>query len=317
MAKINREDIHIISRHSNWSADGVARELKEKVYNDIQSWQQFLRLFFVSLGIGFTASGVVFFFAYNWADLHKFAKLGIAEGLVLAAIAIVLFSRLSQHLKNIILTGASVLVGVLFAVFGQIYQTGANAYDFFLGWTLFISLWALVSNFPALWLLLLILINTTFILYAQQLAHGWSEVFVLSLLFTFNTTILTLLIWLSRGREVVKVPTWFTHTIALAAITFSTMGIAMGIFDDFQRAHTALIFIAAIFYGLGIKYGLKWKSGFYLSLIPFSTIIIISAFLVRVSDGAGMLLIVSVFVVGSVTLVIRYLIGIQKRWING
>ena len=168
MINIQREDIHIISRHSNLTEHEVEKSLHEHAYSDKKMWQKFLQLFILSLGIGFTVSGIIFFFAYNWADLHKFVKIGIVEGLLIATILVMLITKTTDNIKNIILTGASVLVGVLFAVFGQIYQTGANAYDFFLGWTIFITLWVLISNFASLWLVYRVLINSTFVFYSQQ-----------------------------------------------------------------------------------------------------------------------------------------------------
>jgi uncharacterized membrane protein len=140
------------------------RILKEQVYNDKDAWSKFLRLFLISLGVGFTTAGIIFFFAYNWADLHKFIKIGLVEGVVIATALAAVYSRIPSDIRNILLTGASILVGVLYAVFGQIYQTGANAYDLFLGWTLFITLWVLISNFAPLWLVFIILINTTVLL---------------------------------------------------------------------------------------------------------------------------------------------------------
>jgi uncharacterized membrane protein len=160
MPSPDREDIHIISRNSNWSAPGVHKALKEQVFNNQSAWQQFLKLLFISLGIGFTTAGIVFFFAYNWDNLHKFVKIGLIEGLVVAIMLIIVFSRLSTLVKNILLTGASVLIGVLMAVFGQVYQTGANAYDLFLSWTLAISIWVVIVNFPPLPLVYVLLIWT-------------------------------------------------------------------------------------------------------------------------------------------------------------
>ncbi|MDR3340346.1 MAG: DUF2157 domain-containing protein [Candidatus Symbiothrix sp.] len=316
MKSIQQEDIHIISRHSNQTEQGINKALKEIIYNDRDAWQKFLRLFFISLGIGFTVSGIVFFFAYNWADLHKFFKIGLAEGLIIVTTSLVLLPKINTNIRKIILTGAGVLVGVLFAVFGQIYQTGANAYDFFLVWTVFITLWVLVSNFAPLWLFYLILINTTLILYSQQVANDWSEVFVFTLLFILNTVVLIVAILLSKHKQLVNVPNWFLNTVALASISYATIGIIIGIFFKYQFAFPVLIIITAILFGLGIWQGLKTKSRFYLSVIPFSLIIIISALLVKISDGEMMLLLVSLFIVVSVTLVIKGLIEIQKKWTN-
>ena len=316
MTKIEREDIQIITRHSNLSEKSIDNILKKNIYNDKESWNKFLRLFLISLSVGFTTAGIIFFFAYNWADLHKFVKIGLIEGLIMISSLVVVFSKISLDIKNILLTGTSILVGVLFAVFGQIYQTGANAYDFFLGWTMFIAIWVFVSNYAPLWLVFLTLINTTLILYSQQVAHGWSEVFVFTLLFILNTLSLTISLLGKKMNEGIKVPIWFSNLIALASVSFSTIGIVYGIFDENETSFFILIIITSILYGIGIKYGLKTKSGFYLSIIPFSVIIIISSFLIKLSDNAGMFFFICLFIIGSVTLVIKNLIDLQKKWID-
>jgi uncharacterized membrane protein len=309
MKNITREDIHIISRHSNLTEKEVAKTLKENVYNDKEAWQKFFQLFFISLGVGFTVSGIVFFFAYNWADLHKFVKIGLTEGVLIVTTILVLLPKTNDNIRNIILTGASVLVGVLFAVFGQIYQTGANAYDFFLAWTIFVTLWVLVSNFAPLWLLFLVLINTTFFLYSQQVAKDWSEVLVFTSLFSINTAILISAILLVRK----KAPNWFLNTVALASASCATTGIIIGIFDNYQTTFSILILITTIAFALGIWHGLTTKSVFYLSVIPFSLIIIVSALLIKLSHGEMMFLLVSLFIISSVTLTIKKLIDIQKK----
>jgi uncharacterized membrane protein len=316
MTKIEREDIHIIARHSNWSEKSIDNILKQNIYSNKESWYKFLRLFFISLAIGFTTAGIIFFFAYNWADLHKFLKIGLIESLIIFTILVILFSKLSLDVKNILLTCASILVGVLIAVFGQVYQTGANAYDFFLGWTMFITVWVIISNFAPLWLVFITLVNTTLILYSQQVAHDWSEVFVFTLLFIINILFLSASLFGKRINSRIMSPIWFSNLIALASVSFSTIGIVFGIFDKNQTSFFVLIIITSILYGIGIKYGLKQKSGFYLSIIPFSIIVIISAFLIKISDDAGMFLFISLFVIGSVTLVIKTLIDLQKKWIN-
>ena len=316
MEKIEREDIQIITRHSNWSEKSIDNILKKNIYSDKESWQKFLRLFFISLSVGFITAGIIFFFAYNWADLHKFIKIGLIEGLIIISTLVILFSKISLDIKNILLTSTSILVGVLFAVFGQIYQTGANAYDFFLGWSMFITIWVFVSNYAPLWLVFITLINTTLILYSQQVAKDWSEVFVFTLLFIMNIIFLTTFLYGKKINKVIKVPIWFSNLIALASVSFGTIGVIFGIFDENQTSFFVLIIITSIIYGIGIKYGIKLKSGFYLSIIPFSIIIIITAFLIKLSDDAGMFFFISLFVIGSVTLVIKNLIDLKKKWTN-
>lgn len=316
MKNIEREDIYVISRHSNLSEHRVHRILKDNIYNEKVSWLKFLQLFFITLGVGFTVAGIIFFFAYNWADLHKFAKIGLTEGLIISTTILALIPKINITFRRVILTGSAILAGVLFAVFGQIYQTGADAYDFFLAWTVFVTLWVVVSNFAPLWLLYLILINTTLILYSQQVAKDWPDVLVFTLVFIVNTTVLLTTFLLSRYKKTATVPGWFLNTVALASTGFATIGIIIGIFNKYQLAFPILILITSIVFALGIRYGLKSKSGFYLSIISFSLIVIISALLVKISDGEMMFLLVSLFIIASVTLVIKSLINIQKKWIN-
>ncbi|MCU7617991.1 DUF2157 domain-containing protein [Chryseobacterium sp. PBS4-4] len=316
MKDIQREDVHIISRHSNIDEKGISQILTENIYNTRETWHKFLRLFFITLGVGFTVSGIIFFFAYNWADLNKFAKIGLTELLIIATTSVVLFAKISKSTKNIILTGSAVLVGALFAVYGQIYQTGANAYDFFLGWTIFIALWVIVSDFAPLWLIFLLLINTTFILYTQQVAKDWSEVFVCTFLFLMNAAALITAIIISESKQNIHAPRWFLNIVSLAAIGFATMGIVIGITDDYETHFPVLITFTIILFSLGIWHSLKEKNGFYLAVIPFSLIIIVSTLLFKNLDNEASFLLVSIFIILSITLVIWNLLTFQKKWKN-
>jgi uncharacterized membrane protein len=316
MVKISRDDIYIISQNSNWSASGIQRVLKEKCYNSATSWKQFLKLFFLSLGVGFTTLGVVFFFAYNWADLHKFVKLGLIETLIIAITFVVLFTKVNILIKNLALTSSAVLVGVLFAVFGQIYQTGANAYDFFLGWTLFITLWVLISNFAPLWLIYIALINTTFILYTQQVAIDWPDVFISILLFIINT--LFLIFFIVDFPKITKIifPKWFIYTLSFAVVNIATTGIVSGIFSNYEISFLLLLILTTVLYTLGIWYSLHIKSTFYIAIIAYSLIVIVTSFLISFFSSDFVALIVTLFVIGSVSYSIKLLMDLQKKWSN-
>jgi len=311
---MDREEIHLISRYSNWSEKGVEQELAEHIYASPHAWRRFLYFLFISMGVGFTMAGIVFFFAYNWADLPKFVKIGMVEAGIICLTGFILLSKFNQSIKDIVLTGTSVLVGVLFVVFGQIYQTGANTYDFFLVWTVFISLWVIVSNYAPLWLIYLTLINTTVVFYSQQVAHYWSSLFIFTILFFINVLCLVISIYVSKTKADFKVPGWFTKAIALAAVTFSTIGISIGIHNKFETSFAILQLAVIVFYAAGLKYGLTIKSRFYLSIIAFSVIIILTSLLIEISEDQAMWLFVSAFVIVSVTLVIKFLTGIQQKW---
>jgi len=316
MTRLDRDDLDIIIQHSNISKVDVDKLLKEEIYHDKEHWKKFLRLFFMTLGVGFSATGLLFFFAYNWADLHKFIKIGMIEGLIITSTLVAIYSKTNPTTKNIILTGAALLVGALFAVFGQIYQTGANAYDFFLGWTACIVLWAAVARFAPLWVLLITLINTTLILYSQQVASDWNAVFLFGLLFLINVFFfITAILWKRNCED--DIPNWFSYIVALAAISFATIGVCYGILSDDAPTLPALLVITAIGFGLGIWHGLLQKQSFYIAVIPFAIVMIISSWLLRISDDEGMLLLISLFIIISISLVVHNLVLTQKRWNNG
>lgn len=313
MKHIQREDIHILARHSDVGEEGIDRALTAFVYPKAPAWHRFLRILFLVLGLGFSVLGIIFFFAYNWADLHKFAKLGIVETLLLLTTALSLHPKFNKDARNIILTGSAVLVGVLFAVFGQIYQTGANAYDFFLAWTLFIALWTLIANFAPLWLLFLVLANTTFILYGEQVAADWDATLLFTFLFLGNALCLLLITVIPKYRSNQPIPIYFSNIVALATATFATIGIVLGIIDNEHAQLPVLSASVGILYAIGIWYALKNNNSFYLALIPFSIIVIITAILFDIFDEEYMYLFVSFFIIVSVTLVVRNLIHLQKR----
>lgn len=317
MKNIQREDIQIFSRYSNLTEKEVSAVLKQNIYNSQDSWKKFLQVFLMTLGIGFTVSGIIFFFAYNWADVPKFVKIGLTEALVVITTGLTFLPKISPIIRKIILTGAAVLVGVLFAVFGQIYQTGANAYDFFLAWSVFVTLWVVISNFAPLWLIYLILINTTFVLYTQQVAKDWEMLSVFSLLFIFNALVLVTAVLISRDKKEISIPNWFMNTLSLAVATFATCGIINGIFTGPSVELFILSALTIILYTSGILHSLKVKNSFYMAVIPFSIVVIISALIFRIAgENVGSFLFVALFILGSITLVIKNLTDFQKKWKN-
>jgi uncharacterized membrane protein len=208
--------------------------------------------------------------------------------------------------------GACILVGVLFAVFGQIYQTGADSFDFFLGWTIFTTIWVFVGNFPALWLLYVVLINTTLTLYYQQVANDWSTPFICLLLTLINASI----VLFSTVYKGAAPRPWFRNIVAAMAITQATIGIMYGIFDSFNISFFALLLITAALYTFAVMHGLRVKQTFYIATIPFSVIVIVSTWLIEISEVTSILILISLFIIIATTLTIRNLLILQKKWAN-
>lgn len=310
----NRENIYRVNRHSNLKEKTVQQFLTDHVYAGKPEWNSFLKIFLLTLGAGFTVAGIVFFFAYNWEGLHKFAKLGLAEAAFVIAGACIFISKFNETVRSIMLTAACVLVGVLFAVFGQIYQTGANAYDFFLGWTVFITVCVLVSDFAPLWLIYIVLINTTLFFYAEQVADHWEERMVFLIHFCLNTSVLAATVMLQKIKNNLHIPVWFTNSLAFAAAFFATVGSTIEIIDYDEGNLYVVLLSVLLVYGLGVYYALNKKSIFYLAVIAFSSIIILSALIINAGSGSETFFFIFIFIIGSVTGVIKGLISLHKTW---
>ena len=138
------------------------------------AWRRFLDWLLLGLGSALVLAGVVFFVAFNWAQLGHFAKLGLAAVLVAAAATGAFRLGLEGLPGKISLTAAAVLVGPLLAIFGQSYQTGADPYELFVGWAALISIWVAIARFPPLWLIALVLVNVAVCLFWAQVLDGSS-----------------------------------------------------------------------------------------------------------------------------------------------
>ena len=147
-----------------------------------EDWRQFLDQFLLFLGASLLGLGIIFFFAYNWQDLHKFTKFALIASAILACIILTHFKGTNTPSGKAGLLVASLLTGTLLAVYGQTYQTGADPYGLFLGWATLILGWVWLARLQALWMLFILLCNLALIMY-------WSE--FMSALITRNSLFFT------------------------------------------------------------------------------------------------------------------------------
>ena len=313
---MDREDIYIISRNSNWSTKNVDATLKQDVYNDASAWKKFLRLFLLILAIGFVTSGILFFFSYNWYGMNKFLKIGLIELIIIVTTGIALFAKVSLLIKNILLTALSVLVGALFAVYGQIYQSGATVYDFFLAWTVFVTIWVVITNYAALWAFFLYLVNATFTFYVQLETSRVSEHQAFLIVILMNGTWLLLFLFLSKKYDYFKIASWLKNAVFVGIVAVSAFSVWEGILEKFEPILYALVTCTTVIYFLGLKYAFANKNLIFLSIIPFSFIFILTAFSMKVFPREWVFLINGIFVMVSVGYLIKYLLLIQKseKW---
>lgn len=110
-------------------------------------WQHILLLG----GALFLTAGVLFFFAWNWADMHRFGKMAVVGAVVAATGFGAVWRGPDSSLGRILLLCCGISVGPMLAVFGQTYQTGAELWELFRVWTLVLFGLALAGRQAALW----------------------------------------------------------------------------------------------------------------------------------------------------------------------
>lgn len=300
---------------------------RQALYANKKEWNRFLSIFLLAVGIGFTVSGIIFFFAYNWNDLPKFAKLGIVEVLLVASVLLAVFTRWNRLVKQILLTGATFLTGTLFAVFGQIYQTGADSYDLFLGWTLFTILWAVAIRFAPLWLTFIGLLCTTIWLYNIQIAaRGSWEMILLANAVTWicaSATVITE--WMSIKGSLNKQNRWFVSLLSLATIVHTCYLTMLAISDASslaiaticeEKAIIVSLISTILIFSAGLWFGWKEKNLFYLAAIPFATLMILLTAFICHSDlrEVNLFFFSGMMVITGTTLLIYIILQLKKKW---
>lgn len=131
---------------------------------NLAGWRRFLMLFLSMLGFLALASGVVFFIAWNWALMPKMAKFALVE-LWIVALAVVVWWRWYDSVAQSALLALGLSFGGLFALYGQVYQTGADSWELFRAWAIVLLPLALIARRNGLWFCFWVVANLAFQLY--------------------------------------------------------------------------------------------------------------------------------------------------------
>ena len=267
---------------------------RQALYADKKQWNQFLSIFLLAVGVGFTVAGIIFFFAYNWEELPKFAKLGIVEVLLVASVLLATFTHWNKLVKQILLTGAT-----------------------FLGWTLFTILWAVAIRFAPLWLTFIGLLCTTIWLYNIQIAsaNSW-EMTLLANAVTWICALTTIITeWMSVKGHLDRNNRWFVSLLSLATIIHTSFLLMMAICEENAILSVPLISTLLLF-SAGLWYGWKVKSLFYLAIIPFAALMILLTTFISQSGLRDVQIFFygGVIVITGTTLLIYIILHLKKQW---
>ncbi len=135
---------------------------------DSRYWHDWAMRALLLLGAAHFLAGVVFFFAYNWDDLTPFTKFALLQGGIIVSFAIAMWRGLDSTAGRGLLIAASVFTGVLLAVIGQVYQTGADAWELFAAWAALILAWVIAARSGPHWFLWFVIVVIACSLYGEQ-----------------------------------------------------------------------------------------------------------------------------------------------------
>jgi len=256
-------------------------------------WRRFLDQLLLWSGAVALAAAVVFFVAHNWSHLGKLAKFSLVEVLVVAAV--VGYWRLGSERAagKAALLAASIVLGALLALFGQIYQTGADTWELFASWAALMLPWVLVGRFAALWMLWIAVMNLAIALHFQVFfleneRQLWA-------LFAFDS--LALAAWELAARRISWLQaSWAPRLLAIASGIAITALATEAIFDWGREQSAAPLVVYPLW--------LAGVYGVYRRLLPdlfvlagacLSAIVVVASFLAKnlleSNEAAGFLLI--------------------------
>ncbi len=286
----------------------------------LPDWRRFVDILLLLLGAALSLGGVFFFFAYNWADMPRLAKFGLIEGAILLAVALAAYKGLGSLAGRVALLAAAVLVGVLQAVFGQIYQTGADSYLLFLLWALLIAGWVAIGGYAPLWLLLLALLNLSLIFY-WTLVLGVADTALYLALAALNA--IWLLAWeFARGWGIAWLSgRWMPRVVALTTIALLVSATIRYIFaSSYESERDSMLLLAPIIYLLYTFFTLIFyyrylHDLFMLAAAALGIVIVATAAGIQVTDFRFEgYLVLSALVVGQTALLVYALRVVARRW---
>ncbi|GAB4358810.1 MAG: DUF2157 domain-containing protein [Gammaproteobacteria bacterium] len=270
-----------------------------------RAWRHFIDRLLLFTGTLSLAAAVIFFFAYNWEAMGRYAKFGLVEGLIV--LALIGYWKLgTERLPGkAMLLLATLLLGALLALFGQTYQTGADPWQLFANWALLMLPWAVVGRFAALWIVWVALLNVALFLYLSVFGGLFGVLFSeetqLFLVFGLNTA--AWLAWELGARRFAWLnERWALRLLALASGTAVTLLVLQTIFDWSDASGTVSVVYPLWIMGVYWIYRHRIRDLFMLAGGCLSLIVVMTTLLARVllewHEMAGGYLFIALVVVG-------------------
>lgn len=277
---------------------------------DGQKWLKFSEILTLTLGAGFLLSGIIFFFAFNWENLHRFEKMGTVLVLLLATFGALVKVPMREWVRNITIFALCVLVGAFLAVYGQVYQTGADSYLLFLAWSLCIVVWVFVADFYPLWLFFMGLVMLTYGL-VPTIDQGVVDFIVILSLFTAFFEYSPLLI--PNIKSVA--PKWFMTLLFSSLSVLAVILISIFIFDKYDRFVGGFEFLIGIAVNSWVCiYAIKKKNLLIYSIFCTGILVLVYELLIRLINNFEAMFLITFPFMAAVYFLGKHIIDKKKEW---
>ena len=340
----------VIANHSNVSQLAVELEFSQEAHTralqladlepSLSDWRRYIDHFMTAVGALLIVAGIAAFFAWNWADLSYAIKFALIQGGIVAAILLAWKLGLDSIGGRASLFAAGFLMGILMAVFGQVYQTGADPFGLFLAWAFFVLPLAIVGRQAGLWILFQTLLVIALIMYWTQVVDppdGWWQLAtLLGPLFWLSSTLMNSdLACLVFALNVVALIIWEVaanrNTDWLQGRTYPRL-VAFGALVTVLIPTTVIIMASGNGWGgeIGVispvLYMLATLSGLYyyqhqrhdlliLSLCSFGAVLVLTTVFVRfMVESAGGILLLAIMLIAQVAGAAYWLRNVSRQW---
>lgn len=305
-----------------------------------RDWHRYIDHFMTAIGAVLVVAGIAAFFASNWADLSYVVKFALIQIGIVGSAVLAWKLGLDSIGGKSSLFAAAFLIGILMAVFGQVYQTGADPYGLFLAWAIFVLPLAIVGRQAGLWILFQTLLAIALIMYWTQVVDppdGWWQLATLlgplfwlastllnsdlaGLVFALN--VVSLIIWETaankeiawlQGRTFPRLVAFGTLTTVLVPTTIIIMAGANGWGGEIGVI-SPILYLAATMCGL-YYYQHKRRDLLILSLCSFGAVQVLTTVLVRfmIETSAGILFL-AIMLIAQVAGAAYWLRTVSRKW---
>ena len=196
-----------------------------------------IKRFFLLFSVIFLIAGVTSFTAYNWENMSNIEKLAVPSVLIVVGLVAYLFLE-KEIYKNLAIFFSSFMIGTLFAVYGQVYQTGADVWILFRNWAIFLIIPMVATGYYSVMTLFSIVVAIATSFYLDLYLSGAIIPFLSSLIFGI---ILIVYPFLQKGFKFKFNNVFYNTMIGIFYICFMASGSIAINEDDYG-------FIAIILY---------------------------------------------------------------------